>query len=116
MELTLALNRYDRHVPIFDGSVKPPKGTTLRALEVGESHDLAHGGSRHARMLKNREFDVAEMSLASWIAAVSNTPDLPLVGIPIFPRRFFSVGRIFVPSDPTPQKPGDPLGRKGGLD
>ncbi len=45
MELTIALNRYDRHVPIFDGSVKPPQGVTLRPLEVGESHELAHGGS-----------------------------------------------------------------------
>ena len=103
MELTIALNRYDRHVPIFNGSVKPPKGTTIRALEVGESHDLAHGGSRHARMLKSQEFDVAEMSLASWIAAVANTSELPLVGIPTFPRRFFSVGQIYVPTASAPR-------------
>jgi 4,5-dihydroxyphthalate decarboxylase len=115
MELTIALNRYDRHVPIFNGSVKPPKGTTIRALEVGESHDLAHGGSRHARMLKSQEFDVAEMSLASWIAAVANTSDLPLVGIPTFPRRFFSVGQIYVPTDSSAEKPSDLVGRKVGL-
>ena len=115
MELTIALNRYDRHVPIFNGSVKPPKGTTIRALEVGESHDLAHGGSRHARMLKSQEFDVAEMSLASWIAAVANTSELPLVGIPTFPRRFFSVGQIYVPTDSSAEKPSDLVGRKVGL-
>jgi len=115
MELTIALNRYDRHVPIFNGSVEPPKGTTIRALEVGESHDLAHGGSRHARMLKNREFDIAEMSLASWIAAVANTSDLPLVGIPTFPRRFFSVGQIYVPANSSAEKPADLVGRKVGL-
>lgn len=115
MELTMALNRYDRHVPIFSGSVKPPKGTTIRALEVGESHDLMHGGSRHARMLKSQEFDVAEMSLASWIAAVANTSDLPLVGIPTFPRRFFSVGQIYVPANSSAEKPADLVGRKVGL-
>jgi 4,5-dihydroxyphthalate decarboxylase len=115
MELTIALNRYDRHVPIFNGSVKPPKGTTIRALEVGESHDLAHGGSRHARMLKSQEFDVAEMSLASWIAVVANTSELPLVGIPTFPRRFFSVGQIYVPTESSAEKPSDLVGRKVGL-
>jgi len=44
MELTIALNRYDRHVPIFDGSVKPPAGVTIRPLEVGESHDPGGAG------------------------------------------------------------------------
>jgi 4,5-dihydroxyphthalate decarboxylase len=115
MELTIALNRYDRHVPIFDGSVRPHKGVTLRPLEVGESHELAHGGSRHARMLKQREFDIAEMSLASWVAAVANTPDLALTGIPIFPRRFFSVGQVYVPLNSTAEKPADLAGRKVGL-
>ena len=115
MELTIALNRYDRHVPILDGSVRPPKGVTLRPLLVGESHELAHGGSRHRRMLKEREFDIAEMSLASWVAAVAHTPDLSLVGIPIFPRRFFSVGQVYVPLNSAAEMPADLAGRKVGL-
>lgn len=114
MELTIALNRYDRHVPIFGGAVQP-KGFTIRPLEVGESHDLAHGGSRHARMLKDQEFDIAEVSLASWVTAVANQPDLPLVGIPVFPRRFFSVGQIYVPAKSTAEKPADLQGKKIGL-
>ena len=115
MELTLAINRYDRHVPLFDGSVTPPKGMTLRPLEVGESHDLRHGNSRHARMLKNQEFDIAEVSLASWVAAVGQNPDLPLVGIPTFPRRYFSVGQIYVGAKSTAEKPADLIGKKVGL-
>jgi 4,5-dihydroxyphthalate decarboxylase len=114
MDLTIALNRYDRHVPIFDGSVRP-QGFSIRPLEVGESHDLAHGGSRHARMLKDQEFDIAEMSLASWVAAVASTPDLPLVGIPTFPRRFFSVGQIYVGARSAAEKPADLVGKKIGL-
>jgi 4,5-dihydroxyphthalate decarboxylase len=114
MELTIALNRYDRHVPIFSGAVQP-KGFTIKPLEVGESHDLADGGSRHARMLKDQEFDIAEVSLASWVTAVANRPDLPLVGIPTFPRRFFSVGQIYVPAKSKAEKPADLLGKKIGL-
>jgi hypothetical protein len=37
MELTLAINRYDRHVPFFNGTVDPRKGVTFKPLEVGES-------------------------------------------------------------------------------
>lgn len=115
MQLTVALERYDRHVPIFSGVVAPPKGVTINAIEVGESHDLAHGNSRHRRMLKEREFDIAEMSLASWVAAVAQNSDLPLVGIPIFPRRFFSLGQIYVGAKSTAEKPTDLIGRKVGL-
>jgi 4,5-dihydroxyphthalate decarboxylase len=114
MELTIALSRYDRHVPIFDGSVQP-KGFRIKPLAVGESHELAHGGSRHARMLKNREFDIAEMSLASWVAATANQTDLPLVGIPTFPRRLFSIGQIYVGAKSTAEKPADLAGKKIGL-
>jgi hypothetical protein len=28
MELTIAINRYDRHVPFFNGTVDAPKGVT----------------------------------------------------------------------------------------
>jgi 4,5-dihydroxyphthalate decarboxylase len=115
MELTIALNRYDRHVPIFDGSVGLRNDIVLRPLEVGESHELKHGGSRHARMLKSQEFDLAEMSLCSWIAAVAQNPDLPLVGIPTFPRRFFSVGQIYVGAQSMAEKPSDLIGKKVGV-
>ena len=115
MELTIALNRYDRHVPIFNGELSLPQGITLEPLEVGESHDLRHGNSRHARMLKSQEFDLAEVSLASWVAAVANVLDLPLVGIPTFPRRYFSVGQIYVPAKSTVEKPSDLVGKKIGL-
>lgn len=115
MELTIALNRYDRHIPIFEGAVKLPDGIRIKPLQVGESHKLAHGGSRHARTLKDLEFDVAEVSLASWVAAVGQNPDLPLVGIPTFPRRFFSMGQIYVGAQSTAEKPADLIGKKVGL-
>jgi len=114
LELTIALNRYDRHIPIFEGSVGLP-GVSLKPLLVGESHKLKHGGSRHARTLKDLEFDISEVSLASWVAAVAQNPDLPLVGIPTFPRRFFSQGQIYVGADSTATKPEDLIGRKVGL-
>jgi 4,5-dihydroxyphthalate decarboxylase len=49
LNLTIALERYDRHVPLFMGSVRPPDGLTLKMLEVGMSHPARDGVARHER-------------------------------------------------------------------
>jgi len=115
MELTIALNRYDRHVPFFNGTIAPPQGITLRTLEVGESMQYRDGTDRHARMLKDQAFDIAEMSLSSFIMAVGRDRNLPIVGIPAFPRRFFSIGQIYVSNKSDVKTPKDLIGRKVGL-
>ncbi len=37
LNLSIALERYDRHVPFFDGTVKPPAGMGLEVFQVGQS-------------------------------------------------------------------------------
>jgi 4,5-dihydroxyphthalate decarboxylase len=115
MDLTIALNRYDRHVPFFNGAVTPPKGIALKPLEVGESSVYRDGTDRHERMLKHLAFDIAEMSLSSFIMAVARDPDLPLVGVPVFPRRFFSAGQIYINAKSGIATPKDLVGRRIGL-
>ena len=115
MELSIAINRYDRHVPFFNGTLTAPKGITLRPLEIGESSPYRDGTDRHARMLNDLEFDIAEMSMSTFIMAVARDPDLPLVGIPAFPRRFFSAGQIYVNVDSGIEKPAHLIGRKVAL-
>lgn len=114
MELTIALNRYDRHVPFFNDTVKPPEGITLKPLEVGESAPFRDGGERHTRLFE-LEFDIGEMGLSPFIAAVAKNPDLPLVGIPSFPRRFFSPGQIYINPDAGIDSPADLTGKKIGV-
>jgi hypothetical protein len=46
LELAIALNRYDRHVPFFNATVAPPRGVRFRALEIGESPAAASGANR----------------------------------------------------------------------
>lgn len=115
MELSIALNRYDRHVPFFNGTVTPPDGFTFRALEVGESTPGRDGANRHGRMMNGLEFDICEMSFSSFIIAVARNPDLPLVGVPVFPRRLFSLGQMYVNVDAGINEPGDLTGRRVGL-
>jgi len=114
MELTIALNRYDRHVPFFNNTVEPPDGITLKPLEVGESAPFRDGGERHTRLFE-MEFDIGEMGLSPFIAAVAKDPDLPLVGIPSFPRRFFSPGQIYINPDAGIASPADLSGKKIGV-
>jgi 4,5-dihydroxyphthalate decarboxylase len=115
MELSIALNRYDRHVPFFNGTVTPPDGITLKTLEVGESIPFRDGTNRHSRLLNDLEFDIGEMGLSSFVMAVARDPDIPMVGIPVFPRRFFSMGQIYVNPNAGIERPEDLSGKKVGV-
>jgi 4,5-dihydroxyphthalate decarboxylase len=110
LTLTIALERYDRHIPLFMGAVKPPSGLALRMLEVGMSHPCRDGVARHERFLQNGEFDIAETSLSSHVIATSR--GAPFVGIPVFPRRLFSQNHIFVNAASGIEKPGDLIGKR----
>lgn len=69
--ITLALDRYDRHVPIFLGQLNLSSDFELIPLEVGMVPPRRHGVDRHRRMLHEKEFDAAEVSLASYIISKS---------------------------------------------
>jgi hypothetical protein len=89
MDLTIALERYDRHFPFFDGTVKPPQGINLEVLQVSQSAMARDGKHRHRRMLQGK-FDLAEFSMSIYLMAIDR--NLPLTGVPVFPRRLFSAG------------------------
>ena len=110
LNLSIALERYDRHVPIFMGLVKPPAGLTLRPLEIGMAAKHRDGNDRHARFLRDREFDIAETSLSSHIIATSRGE--PFVGVPVFPRRLFSQNHFFVREGSGIERPEDLIGRR----
>ena len=69
-KITIALSHYDRHVPFFDGTVQA-EGVDLNVLIVGQSDRQRDGEERHERMLQKGEFDVAELSLSSYLMAKS---------------------------------------------
>ena len=113
MDLTLALDRYDRHVPLFMNLVEPPPDLRYRALEVGMVPPRRDGIDRHRRMLRDLEFDAAEVSLASYIMARQR--GAPLTAIPVFPRRLFSQNHVFVRRAAGIRTPGDLAGRRVGV-
>lgn len=110
--LTFAVSHYDRYVPFFDGSVQP-NGFDLRVLHVGQSEDGRFGRNRHERMLQKGEFDIAELSLSSYLMARERK--LPFTAIPVFPRRLFSQSQIWINPKSGIREPKDLIGKRVGL-
>ena len=111
-ELTIALERYDRHVPFFMGMVPQPEGVTLKSLEVGMAPPRRDGIDRHRRFMQDEEFDICEMSVSSYLTAKSR--GLAYSAVPVFPRRLFSQNHMFVSSAANIHKPTDLIGKKVG--
>jgi 4,5-dihydroxyphthalate decarboxylase len=109
-ELTIALERYDRHVPFFMGMVPQPSGVELRALEVGMAPPRRDGIDRHRRFMQDEEFDICEMSVSSYLTAKSR--GLAYSAVPVFPRRLFSQNHMFVSTAAGIDKPTDLIGKK----
>jgi len=108
----MALSHYDRHIPLFDGSVTA-EGVNLQVLAVGQSSPLKHGQDRHERMLQQGEFDICELSLSSYLIAKSR--GMPFTAIPVFPRRLFSLSQMWVNAKAGIHSPQDLIGKKVGL-
>jgi 4,5-dihydroxyphthalate decarboxylase len=111
--LTIALDRYDRHVPFFMGLVPRDAPVDVVPLEVGMVSGRRDGANRHGRMLHDREFDVCEVSLSSYIIAKSR--GAPFTAVPVFPRRLFSQGNMFVAKDSAIEHPRELAGRRVGV-
>jgi 4,5-dihydroxyphthalate decarboxylase len=89
----------------MDGSVKPD-GIDLNYLNMPVEETFF-------RMLRHREFDVAEMSLSSYVVSLFSE-DRPFVAIPVFPSRFFRHSSIYVNVDSGIREPGDLVGKRIG--
>lgn len=112
VKLTMAIGHFDRYIPLFDGTVSP-EDIELNVLSVGQAEKLKHGADRNERMLQNKEFDISETSLSSYLMA--KTRNVPLTAIPVFPRRQFSQSHIWVNASAGIHGPKDLIGRKVGL-
>jgi 4,5-dihydroxyphthalate decarboxylase len=65
------------------------------------------------RMLRHHEFDVAEMSLSSYVMSLF-AEDPPFIAIPVFPSRFFRHSCIYINRDSGIHEPKDLIGKRVG--
>ncbi len=106
LHLTLACGDYEIIRALKEGEVKPD-GIELTVL-TDMTSDI-----RHWRMIRNREFDVAELSMSNYLMA--KYKGLPLTAIPVFLHRRFRHGFIFLNVSKNIRKPTDLIGKKVGL-
>jgi 4,5-dihydroxyphthalate decarboxylase len=106
IHLTLATGDYESIRALKDGTVKPD-GIELTVL-TDMTSDI-----RHWRMLRNREFDVAELSMSNYLMA--KYIGMPFTAIPVFLHRRFRHGFIFLNAAKGIGKASDLIGKKVGL-
>lgn len=101
----MACGEYDRTQALLDGRVRI-QGADPVVLGISDAFE------RHQRMLLHREFDVAELSMSSYLIARDRGDGL--VAIPVFPYRMFRHQFILVRSDRGIARPQDLVGRRVG--
>ena len=106
IHLTLACGDYEITRALMEGAVKPD-GIDLTVVTDIDST------TRHWRFLRNREFDVAEVSASSFLLA--KDADHPFVGLPVFLHRRFRHEFVFVNTSKGIRTPADLIGKKVGV-
>ena len=105
LRLSLACWNYDRTRALMDESIKPD-GIDLTCLNLPVEETFF-------RMLRNREFDVAEMSLSSYAVSMFREPR-PFIAIPVFPSRMFRHSSIYINTRSGINEPKDLIGKRVG--
>ena len=106
IQLTLACGDYEIIRAIKEGAVKVD-GVDLTVLTDIDS------STRHWRFLRNREFDVAEVSASSYLLA--RDAGMEIEGIPVFLHRRFRHEFVFVNTTKGIKSPKDLIGKKVGV-
>ena len=104
--LTLACGDYEIVRQLVDEKISPD-GVRLTVLTAMDA------ATRHWRFLRNREFDMAEVSSSSYLMARDR--GMPFRAIPVFLHRRFRHGFIYVNTSKGIRQPKDLIGRKVGI-
>jgi 4,5-dihydroxyphthalate decarboxylase len=105
LTLTLACWNYDRTSALADERVRPD-GIDLRCLTLPVEETFF-------RMARHREFDLAEMSLSTYVVSLFEA-EPPLVAIPVFLSRAFRHSCVYVHASSGISAPADLSGRRIG--
>jgi 4,5-dihydroxyphthalate decarboxylase len=106
LHLTLATTDYDHVRDLMYGVVRP-EGVVLTAFVLPVEEVFY-------RFIKNREWDVSEMSFGKFIGYASQG-NSPFIGIPVFPSRVFRHSAFYVRTDRGIAKPKDLEGKRVGI-
>lgn len=107
LAITLACGDYDRTRALADGRVQV-EGAELTVLSLSPEETFF-------RMVRFQEFDVAELSLSTYVLTLSQGGESPFIAIPVFPSRAFRYNGIYVHAGAGIESPGQLAGRLAGV-
>ena len=101
MTLDLTLSSYTADITraLMSGDVEPD-GIDLTTV-------VEYPPRRHRRFFRHGEFDVAEVSLASYLSAQADPERYPFAAIPVFPERKFRHSFLYKHADANLEHPKD---------
>ena len=105
LHLTFACGDYDRTRAVSEGTIRPD-GIDLTYLRLPVEETFF-------RMMRHREFEVAELSLSSYVLSL-DSDDPPFVALPVFPSRMFRHGSLYCNADAGIAEPADLRGKVVG--
>jgi 4,5-dihydroxyphthalate decarboxylase len=106
LHLTLATTDYDHVRDLTNGTVRA-EGIVLTGIVLPVEEVFF-------RFIKNREWDVSEMSFGKFIGFASQG-NSPFIGIPVFPSRVFRHSAFYVRADRGIKTPKDLEGKSVGI-
>jgi 4,5-dihydroxyphthalate decarboxylase len=106
LHLTLATTDYDHVRDLINGVVRP-EGILLTGFVLPVEEIFF-------RFIKNREWDISEMSFGKFIGYASQG-NSPFIGIPVFPSRVFRHSAFYVRADRGIASPKDLEGKTVGI-
>jgi len=106
LELSLSCGTRDLNEALLTGAVEP---TGIDLTVIPE-----YPPRRHRRFFERGDFDVCEVSLASYVSSRSAPEEYPFTAIPVFPAKRFRHSFFFKHKDADIKEPADLEGRKVG--
>lgn len=109
MTLELSLSSYigDITRPLMTGEVEP-EGIDLTTI-------VEYPPKRHRRFFRHQEFDIAEVSLASYLSSRAEPEKYPFTAIPVFPEKKFRHSFFYKHDSADVTDPSDLEGKKVGI-
>ncbi|MFI6343986.1 ABC transporter substrate-binding protein [Streptomyces sp. NPDC050560] len=105
LQLTMACGDYDRTRALAEGTVRAD-GIDLNYLRLPVEETFF-------RMMRHREFEVAEMSLSTYVHSLDADP-APFVALPVYTSRMFRHGSLYCHADAGIERPEDLRGKRIG--
>lgn len=105
LRLTMACGDYDRTRALQEGTIRPD-GIDLNYLRLPVEETFF-------RMMRHQEFEVAELSLSSYVLSLRQDPS-PFVALPVYTSRMFRHGALYCNTESGIERPEDLRGKVVG--